>query len=356
MNRHPVLFRVDGTPQTGWESLGRCLQYAAALQRRRRQSYFLGRLDPLSLAFSVKRGGNEFLEADGPVGSDGDLAETLQEVRRRQPAAVVVDAPGATEDYLAALRRTGTLVVSLDHQTPIRFPSQLVVNPLLAPGRDTLAAAAGSQLLLGPRYALIRPEIRRLRPLRAQEPAPPRRALIWLGEEAPPTRTAELAKLLLAQGKVERVDVVARPHHPELEALRELAALHAERLELATEMPEVTSRLARCHFAVTAGSGVALELACIGVPQLVIVHTEAHWPSAQRLEEEGACTCLGWHENVSAGTIRQAVQDLLSDPLERQAMARCGRKLIDGRGADRLVTALEVLLHPSRLVEFSQAA
>jgi spore coat polysaccharide biosynthesis predicted glycosyltransferase SpsG len=93
---------------------------------------------------------------------------------------------------------------------------------------------------------------------------------------------------------------------------------------------------------------VSLELACIGVPQLVIVQSEMHWPTAQRLEEEGAVSCLGWHANVSAGTFREAVSDLLIDPMERQAMTRCGRKLIDGRGPDRLVTALEVLLHPSR--------
>jgi spore coat polysaccharide biosynthesis predicted glycosyltransferase SpsG len=74
------------------------------------------------------------------------------------------------------------------------------------------------------------------------------------------------------------------------------------------------------------------------------------------LEEEGAAQCLGWHENVSAQTIRQAVQNLLNDNLERQAMSRCGRQLIDGRGPDRLVTALEILLHPSRQVELSEAA
>src|SRR5262249_24981832 len=50
------------------------------------------------------------------------------------------------------------------------------------------------------------------------------------------------------------------------------------------------------------------------------------------------------HENVSAGTVRTAVQNILTDPLERQAMARCGRKLIDGRGPDRLVNAMEILL------------
>jgi hypothetical protein len=37
-------------------------------------------------------------------------------------------------------------------------------------------------------------------------------------------------------------------------------------------------------------------------------------------------------------------------------MSRCGRQLIDGRGLDRMVTALEVLLHPSRQVHFAKVA
>src|SRR5207253_5833212 len=123
-----------------------------------------------------------------------------------------------------------------------------------------------------------------------------------------------------------------------------------ERLEVASEPAEISARISRGHFAITAGNSWSLELACVGVPQLVIVQAEAFWPTAQRLEEEGAAMCLGWHESVSAATIRQAVQNLLNDPLERQAMARCARKLIDGRGPDRLVTALEIVLHPSRLV------
>ena len=38
-------------------------------------------------------------------------------------------------------------------------------------------------------------------------------------------------------------------------------------------------------------------------------------------------------------------------------MARCGRQLIDGRGPDRLILALEVLLHPYRQIQtFAEAA
>jgi spore coat polysaccharide biosynthesis predicted glycosyltransferase SpsG len=248
------------------------------------------------------------------------------------------------------------MVVSLDHTANLRFPSRLLVNPLLAPGRESYEFAPDTQILLGSRYALVRPEIRRIRPVRSQEPLQPFRAMVALGDDDPNDQTLDLAKLLLNCPRITRVDVIVRPQHPRLVQLQELAAGLPDRLEVAVEPSEVTMRLTRCHFAITAGSTWSLELACLGLPQLVILQNEVHWPTAQRLEEEGAAVCLGWHESVSPQTIRQAVQNLLSDPLERQAMSRCGRQLIDGRGPDRLVTALEILLHPSRQVELEVAA
>src|SRR5262249_50067461 len=98
MNRDPILFRVDGTTQGGFERLARCQVLAAALQRRRRPTYFLSQLEPPSLAFPLKRVGNAWLEADNLAGTKDDLSETIQEIRRLRPAAVVVDAPDANED------------------------------------------------------------------------------------------------------------------------------------------------------------------------------------------------------------------------------------------------------------------
>jgi len=356
MTRAPILFRVDGTRRQGWESLWRCLTYAAALQRRRRPTYFLSQVDPPELAQHIKRVGNEWLPAGPRAGSPEDVAGTVQQIRRLAPAAIIIDAPEVTEPYLEAIRDTGTLLVSVDHLAQVGFPSRLLVNPLLGPGKESYEFAAGAQVLLGTRYAIVRPEIRRVRPLRSQEPAQPFRVLVALGDDDPNNQAGELAKLLLNCPRVGRVDVAVRPQHPDLAALQALAAACPDRLEIAVEPSEVTARIVRSHFAVTAGNGWSLELACVGVPQLVVVQNEAHWPTAQRLEEEGAAVCLGWHETVSAQTIRQGVQNILADPLERQAMARCGRQLIDGRGPDRLVTALEVMLHPSRQVPQKQAA
>ena len=356
MNRAPILFRCDGTPAQGWEPFYQCLILAAAMQRRRRGTYFLSRLDPASLALTVHRGGHEWNDTPTEVGTADDLDATLRAVRRLQAAAVVVAAPRLHEEYLRELTATGVLVVAVDGTAGVCFPNKLVVNPLLGVARDRYRLERGTQLLRGTRYALVRPAIRRLRPLRAQEPPQPFRALVALGDEDVNGFTLELARLLLEFEALARIDLFARPHHPHLDALRELAAAHEGRVSVATEVPELAARVSRCHFALTAGDGLALELACVGVPQLITTLARRHAPNAARLDEEGVATDLGPAESLTPSALEEAVQTLLTDPMERQGMARCGRQLIDGRGPDRLVTALEVLLHPAQPVGLRLAA
>src|SRR5260370_12400882 len=327
MNRAPVLFRVDAGPRVGWEHLYRCLVFAGALQRRRRPAYFLSQLEPGSLGLNVKRAGNDWLAADAVAGTPEDLEETVQEIRRLRPAAVIVDSPDVSEEYLARLRATGVMVVSLDSLANHPFPSRLIINPLLGPDRESYEFNPGAQVLLGARYALVRPEVRRVRPIRAQEPVQPFRALVALGDDDPHSQSVELANLLLNCPKVGRVDVVARSFHPLLAQLKGLAEAAPDRLDVVSEPAEVTARIVRSHFAVSAGNYWSLELACVGLPQLLMVQSEAPWPTAQRLEQERAATCLGWHANVSAITLRQAGHDLLSGGLERHAMSRRRREL-----------------------------
>src|SRR6476620_1938125 len=60
MNRDPILFRVDATPEKGYERLARCQILAMALQRRRRPTYFVSQLEPRALALNIKRAGNDW--------------------------------------------------------------------------------------------------------------------------------------------------------------------------------------------------------------------------------------------------------------------------------------------------------
>lgn len=345
MSRAPVLFRVDANPRLGRESFYRSLIYASALQRRRRPAHFLSQLEPVTyLAAALRRSGNEVIAADHIAGSPEDLEQTLREVYRVKPEAVIVDAPEVGEAYLRELRGCGVTVISLDDLAATPFPSHMVINPLLGQMPGDYDLSRGTQLLCGRRYSLVRPEVRRIRPIRAAEPPQPFRVIVALGDDDYHNLSGQLGKMLVNCPMVSRVDVLIRAYHPEAEALKALAEKNKDVFGVATEPSEYPVRMSRSHLAITAGNAWSLELACVGVPQLTIVQAEKDWGTARQLDEEGAANCLGWHEKVTASDLRTAVTNVLEDPLERVMMARAGRKMIDGRGSDRVVTALELLL------------
>jgi spore coat polysaccharide biosynthesis predicted glycosyltransferase SpsG len=357
MDRIPILFRCDASALHGYEFFYQCLAYAAALQRRRRGTYFLSQLTPATLLSAIQKGGNEWRPADFPVGSPDDLQQTVRTIEQLQAAAVVVADPNVSTEYLSELCRSGVLVIVIDSHAAERFPRCLLINPLLGPNQDSYDVAPGSQLLVGARYALVRPFIRRIRPMRAQEPSPPFRVMVALGDDDFRGQVIPRTKELLACTRVEKIDVVIRAQHPAMMDLVALAQEHSERLEVVTEPTEIGLRLSRCHLALTSGDAWSLELACVGIPQMMLVQSPWHMLNAQRLDDEGAATLLGDCESVGPGQLRQAIQALLSDPRERASMSRSGRKLIDGRGPDRLVNALEVMLaRPQFAQDLRQAA
>jgi spore coat polysaccharide biosynthesis predicted glycosyltransferase SpsG len=345
MDRSPILFRCDANADRGWESFYQCLTYAAALQRRRRPAYFLGRIEPFPLLSQIVRGGNDYLTAAHPVGTAEDCDETIREVRRLGAAAVIINAHGVQEEYLRELSSTGTTVVVIDWEAKVRFPNRLVINPMIGRPLSTYQWEPGTQLLLGRKYAIVRSVFRRQRALRSADPQGSHRGIIAFGEDDFAGQSLQRAQELLATTRVEKLSVLVRSHHAQLEQLRKLAEKNKGRMEVLTEPSELGTRLPRAHFAVTSGDGLTLEMACVGVPQLIITQNGRHVPNAKKMDEEGAATYLGTAEQVAVNSLRDAVNYLLDDQLERIGMARCARMMIDGRGPDRIVNGLEMLIH-----------
>ncbi len=348
VKRGPILFRCDATPTLGYERFYQCMSLAAAMQRRRRGTYFLSYLDPLSLATTIHRANNDWVAAESPVGGSEDLAATVAEVRRLNAAAVVVASQDANAEYLAALNDTGTRVICIDAEPTLKYPSKMVVNPFLAPGAKPFRVERGTQLLLGQRYALVRGVFRRQRTIRATEQPGPFRAMVAFGDDDAGDQTLARTEQLLGMEGVDKVSVVVRTHHPRYDEIKDFADDSKGRVEVLTEVKELMTRLVRCHFALTSGDTWALELCCVGIPQLILPTETRHLLNAKRMDDEGVGTFLGAASDVTESTLAEAVRLVLTDPIERVGMTRCGRRLIDGRGGDRIVNGLEIVLHAQR--------
>lgn len=348
-SRGSILFRCDGTAERGWEPLYQCLSLAAALQRRRRGTLFFSYLDPLSLATGINRANNDWTPAEQPLGSPGDLEATVAQIRKTNAAAIVVAGEGMSTEYLDALKQTGTLVVVFDSSAQMMFPVDVVVNPLLAPGRKPYRLGPGCQRLLGHRFALCRGVFRRQRTIRATEPLPPYRVLVAFGDDDHAGEALTRTKQLLEMEKIQKVSVAVRTHHPRYDELRDLVDASNGAVEIVTESKELLTRLVRVHFAISSGDMWSPELCVVGIPQLILSQTARHGMNGKKMDEEGVATFLGDSADVSAQQLREAVDMLLDDPMERKGMTRCARNLFDGRGPDRIVNGLEIMLHsPAR--------
>jgi spore coat polysaccharide biosynthesis predicted glycosyltransferase SpsG len=343
--RGPILFRCDGTQDLGWEPLYQCLSLAAALQRRRRGTHFLSYLDPLSLATSINRGNNDWVPAERQIGDAGDLEATVAQIRRLNAAAVVVAGQNYTADYLRELKKTGALVVAFDSTADMKFPADLVVNPLLYPTRKAYHVELGSQLLLGYRYTLCRGVFRRQRTIRATEPPMPFRAMVAMGDDDLAGESITRTQQLLEIERVSKVTVVARSHHPRYDDILSLADNSGGRAEVVCEPKELMTRLVRVHFALTAGDGWSPELCVVGIPQLILSQTKRHAGNGKKLDEEGVATYLGNASDVTFEQLKEAIDLLHDDAMERKTMTRAARNTFDGRGPDRIVNGMEIMLH-----------
>jgi spore coat polysaccharide biosynthesis predicted glycosyltransferase SpsG len=95
-----------------------------------------------------------------------------------------------------------------------------------------------------------------------------------------------------------------------------------------------------CDVALSAAGGTCLELACLGVPSLVIVVADNQRHVGESVEQRALMWNLGRSEVVGASTIASALRDLLADDARRHRMTVDQRACVDGLGAERVAEAL----------------
>jgi spore coat polysaccharide biosynthesis predicted glycosyltransferase SpsG len=173
--------------------------------------------------------------------------------------------------------------------------------------------------------------------------------MVAFGDDDTADQTLLRAEQLLQTPKVDKVSIVCRTHHPRYDELKDFAAASKGRAEVVTEPKELMTRLVRAHVALTSGDAWSLELCCVGIPQLVLGDKPHHLLNGKRMDDECVATFLGAARDVTVEQLREAVAVVLDDPMERLGMSRCARNLIDGRGGDRIVNGLEIILSTPRL-------
>jgi UDP-2,4-diacetamido-2,4,6-trideoxy-beta-L-altropyranose hydrolase len=361
-----VVFRADASLQIGTGHVMRCITLANALRDVGAECIFICREHPGNMLDFIRVQG---FEAIGLPMSPANTKETEDEalahaewlgvhwkadVKQTKIALEGAVADWCVLDHYAldakweqALHPSYNKLLVIDdladraHECDLLLDQNLVAN---MNGRYKGQIPNSCVSLLGPEYALLRPEFGEKREESLARRAQPKadQLLIFLGGSDPENETLKVVEaLLIAKKTWKRIDVVVGESYPHLEKLREKlgclsnAVLHVQTADMAGLM-------LHADLAFTAGGSTSWEKCCLGVPSLVVIQGQNQSEIAAELHLLGAQKTLGWGSNLSARDYAESLDAVAEDDLV--SMTAAASRICDGTGTQKIIEQMRAQL------------
>lgn len=336
-----LLIRADASSAIGTGHVMRCLALAKAWQKTGGKVLCLMAESIAAVEERLVREEVVVRKISAVPGSRTDAEQTVAEAHLESPAWLVVDGYRFQPAYIRSLNAAGLRTLFLDDDGRFDFYLADVVLNQNASARCVMyeKRQASTCLLLGSEYVLLRPEFL-AEPKAREHPAIAQKVLVTMGGSDPENVTRKVLLALLQMEADLEARIVVGGGNPRQDELQVLAAQRVG-FKLESSPANMAPLLHWADIAISGAGGTVWELAYLGLPAIVVALSRDQREIARVLAEADVTVSLGWHANLSEERIASALKSLLGDRERRRAMSGDGRKLVDGRGAERVVTFLQ---------------
>lgn len=195
------------------------------------------------------------------------------------------------------------------------------------------------RLLLGPEFALLRPEFSVL----AEVPDArnrPERVLITMGGADRYNLTHDALAAL--QDMDVSIDVVMGPYYAHEVSL---GPLLNGRVTIHRNVTSLLPLMQAAGWMVCSAGSTVWEGCRAGLPMVVVQTVKNQDQVAARIVSSHAAIFLGHRDTVTQSNFRMASEKLVEDVCLRMQLSLAGRRLVDGRGAERVAAAMEKVMY-----------
>lgn len=322
-------FRTTYSAAIGMGHLRRCVTLALELKQKGATCRFLLTGDSQGVSWTKTNG----FDAQSIDGTGDSIVEALRE---RPSTTLVVDDYALAATDFSRLRPERALAV-IDDLADRPLDVDLVLNANAYAVSLRYLTPSGCEMLLGPRYALLRPSFRDLARRKATDSV--RRILVTLGGSDPARRTLAVTRKLLSDLHGPKLDVVLGPLYgdrSDLEAIIKGSGRGGD-VHLHHAPDDLAPLMIEADLAVSAGGQTTYELAAAGVPAVALCLAD------NQRDNLAALSLVPTLLEATADEVIPAVRRLVADPALRQKMSDAAQALVDGRGAARAAQALIAL-------------
>jgi UDP-2,4-diacetamido-2,4,6-trideoxy-beta-L-altropyranose hydrolase len=335
----------------------RCLTLADALRARGVGILFVCRDHPGNLANLLRSRSIEVAllprSTDSPSDAEygdwlgasppEDAEQTIRALRGAHVQWLIVDHYALDFEWERRLSAHSSGILAIDDLANRRHACSLLIDQnFTASAEDRYGALtpAACRLMLGPLFAMLRPEYRRARSSARLRNGEVRRIFVFLGGSDPGDLTGmALDVLRRPEFRDLGVDVVAGVNYARRDSL-EKAVSSRPNSRLYGPQFHLADLMAEADLSIGAGGATTWERMCLGLPSIVISIAENQRPACVSLAKAGLINYVGHHSAVNADDLAGAIQRDLARPAELAEASLRSQLLVDGWGAERIVESM----------------
>jgi len=327
-----IAIRVDASSQIGTGHFMRCLALSYVLKQQGAEIRFISRHIPVHLRDKLASKGYEFAHINCPSdGTTGKLAHSLwlgtsqvkdaaETTRILCPQSwdwLIVDHYALDAEWESTMRSDVGRIMVIDDLADRFHDCDLLLDQNLCEGfecRYDGLVPDDCVRLLGPRYALLRPEFDEKRKTIRHRDGRVRRILVFFGGS---DLTNETAKALEAIRLLKRfditVDVVVGASNLREDLIRKIC--HGmPNINFHLQVENMAELMSVADLFIGASGATTWERCILGLPSLVLVVADNQREVAEAMGASGSLLNLGWHANVTSGDILEALRMILAYP------------------------------------------
>ena len=356
-----LLFRVDASSLIGSGHLMRCLTLADQARSRGWQSFFVMRDLSRELIYKVKASGhtlhhlveidnnksfqiNELAHSDWlNVSQETDAIETTHLIKKINPDWVIVDHYSIDAAWHTIVKKTGKKLLVIDDLADRVLNCDILINQNLGFSDKDYAAKvkADTQMLFGPKYALLRPEFREWREfsLSRRTVFPKKRVLITMGGVDAQNHTLKVLETLERSVNAHKCEflVVLGSLYPYVDGFNEFMENSRNEIRMLTNIDNMAEMMANSDVCIGAAGSSSWERCCLGLPTLTVTIAENQKRIAASLHDRQVA--VKTEIEALHGDFDNIFSLKGSDLLVRVSFN--GQKICDGLGSERVVKLLE---------------
>ncbi len=274
-----------------------------------------------------------------------DAEQTASVIEHIKPDWLVVDHYAIDRNWELNVKPFTRLLMVIDDLADRPHICDLLIDQNL--GRDpsdySQLVPECSKNLIGPDFALLRPEFAFLRTssLSRRSKGGLKNILITMGGIDRGNATGEVLHALKGckLGPDCKVTVVLGAHAPWLNHVRYLVKDLPFDTQVLVNVDDMGRRMAGSDLVVGAAGGTAWERACLGVPSIIVLLAENQEPGAAALQAAGAARVVGKVEDIRA--LFPKILDEVSRGEILMEMSRSAAKITNGLGAKNVAQVMK---------------